>query len=140
VCECEEGADGVDVDEDKVVFVVGGDAGLCDDGAIVEVVPVLLPVEVVHSDHLLCQIGGNVELLIGFTPVSLTLIKSLVSCDSDSAVGIDHHHELVGGECDADDKGIDENRIVDFSVGGGVISISQSDECVDFGDLCGFGP
>jgi hypothetical protein len=127
----EEGANGVDVDEEEVVLVVGGNAGLSNNGALVQVVPVLILVELVHNHYLLGHISSHVEGISRLSAILLQLIKLFVSSHSDGSVTTNSHHVLIGSKGNAHDEGVDEDWIVDPSVGGGVIAVSEPHEGVD---------
>ena len=132
VGEREEGADGVDVDEDEVVLVVGGDAALGDQLALVKIVPVLVPVELVHLQGLLVHVRSDVEGGLAVDAV----VESHVAGHCHHSVGVDRHHVLVGSQCDIDHEGINMDGLVDQ----GIVSVSEADESVDLGVLGGLVP
>lgn len=133
--EGEEGADGVDIDEDEVILVVGGNTGLSNNGALIQIVPVLISVELVHSDHFLGHVSSYVEFLRSLTAIFLQLVKSLVSSHHHISIAVNSDHVFIGAQSDADDKGVDQNWIVDLSIGGRVIAVSESHKGVDLGLL-----
>lgn len=130
--EGQEGSNLVDIDEDVVVLVVSGDAALSNQLTLVQIVPILLTVELVHLQGLLVHVRSDVEGRL----VVDAVVEGHIAGHSHFSVGVNSNHVLIGTKCNIDHKRINVDRLVDQSI----VSVSKSHKSIDLGVLGGFVP